>query len=156
MPSPADLLKAAEEFCTSFASGAPIDDVLSHFSTLHEPSAFEHGEPALAPFLGREFTGRVHVREYFELLAELLSYEKMSFTNFIVDSDVHGVACRGSATFTWKATGQTWDESFAYMLKFDEACKVVDYQVWADSGAAYLARIGKLDEVRNGGNQVQE
>lgn len=58
------------------------------------------------------------------------------------------VSVKGQATFTWIETGQSWDETFTYSLDFDHESKVTDYQVWADSGAAYLARIGKLNEVR--------
>ncbi len=31
------------------------------------------------------------------------------------------------------------------MLDFDDEAKVTDYQVWADSGAAFLARKGQLN-----------
>lgn len=34
------------------------------------------------------------------------------------------------------------------MLDFDDEGKVTDYQVWADSGAAYLASKGQLDQSR--------
>lgn len=43
---------------------------------------------------------------------------------------------------------QSWDETFTYSLDFDDELKVTDYQVWADSGAAYLARLGKLDDLK--------
>lgn len=44
--------------------------------------------------------------------------------------------------------GNEWNERFAYMLDFDDEGKVTDYQVWADSGAAYLASKGQLDQSR--------
>jgi hypothetical protein len=58
------------------------------------------------------------------------------------------VSVKGRAKFTWIETGQTWDETFTYSLDFDDESKITNYQVWADSGAAYLARINKLDHVR--------
>lgn len=60
----------------------------------------------------------------------------------------HKVFVKGQATFTWIKTAQSWDETFTYSLDFDDELKVTDYQVWADSGAAYLARLGKLDDLK--------
>ncbi len=54
------------------------------------------------------------------------------------------VAVRGRARFTWTETGLSWDETFAYLLRFDARAKLARYEVWADSGAAYLARRGEL------------
>jgi len=48
---------------------------------------------------------------------------------------------RGRARFTWKSTGKAWDEIFVYRIQLDEEGKVLVYEVWADSGAAYLASI---------------
>ncbi|KAL1749269.1 hypothetical protein HDZ31DRAFT_71076 [Schizophyllum fasciatum] len=144
----AALLSAAEQFCTAFASNTPPDELIAYFSTLYQPTALEHGEPALAPFIGRPFVGLPAVLRYFELLASLLTYENMDFSSFVVDPEVRRVACRGRAVFKWRSTGESWDETFAYLIDFDEGLKVTDYQVWADSGAAYLASQGKLDEVR--------
>jgi hypothetical protein len=49
---------------------------------------------------------------------------------------------------------QSWNEIFHYLLDFDDSAepKITNYQVWADSGAAYLASQGRLAEVRE---QVQ-
>lgn len=58
------------------------------------------------------------------------------------------MSVKGQAKFTWIETCQSWDETFTYSLDFDDELKVTDYQVWADSGAAYLASIGRLDEAR--------
>lgn len=82
--------------------------------------------------------------QYFELLATLLSYENMAFSHLFVDPEVSKVSVRGRATFTWLGTGQTWDEVFTYVLEFDEESKVKTYEIWADSGAAYLASRGEL------------
>ncbi|KAI0794036.1 hypothetical protein C8Q74DRAFT_1314951 [Fomes fomentarius] len=155
-PTRARLLKSAQALCDAFASNADIDTLLSHFSSTHQISAFEHGLPALAPFLGRSFTGRAgptSVPAYFALLQKYLTYSDMSFGSWIVDADAQRVAVKGSATFTWtegEGKGQSWDEQFAYMLDFDQDAKVTDYQVWADSGAAYLARRGELKQVTEG------
>ncbi|KAI1267431.1 transcription elongation factor S-II [Xylariaceae sp. FL1019] len=120
----------------------------------------EHGLPELAPFLGRDFTGLAGAREYFEIVGQCLEYEDMRFVEYIVDPNprtetnegsgedrVNGggkVVVRGKARFTWKETKQSWDETFVYILCFDDSAKVTKYEVWADSGAAYLARRGAL------------
>ncbi|KAK7015522.1 hypothetical protein VNI00_019103 [Paramarasmius palmivorus] len=84
------------------------------------------------------------ITSYFETIGSLLSFENMKFSEFVVDAESNRVACKGRAKFTWKSTGQSWDETFAYMLDFDDECLITDYQVWADSGAVYLASQGKL------------
>ncbi|KAG6831869.1 hypothetical protein H0H92_006986 [Tricholoma furcatifolium] len=144
MASRNDLIASAQQLKKD------IDTLISHFSTTQQITAFEHGEPSLAPFLGRQFVGSDGVRTYFETIASLLSYENMVFSdhNFVVDVESRKVATKASGRFTWKSTGESWDEIFAYMLSFDEENKVVDYQVWADSGAAYLASKGILGDTR--------
>lgn len=144
----ATLLSAAESFCNAFASQKPLDDILAHFSTTHDIMAHEHGLQQLAPFLGRQYTGHQGVKEYFETLASYLSYEHMKFSTYVVDAAENRVSVRGEATFTWTRTGQSWDEIFTYVLALDEDGKVVKYEVWADSGAAYLASKGQLDALR--------
>lgn len=129
----------------------------------------EHGLPQLAPFLGREFRGVQGARRYFEILGECLGYEGMRFVEFIVDCGDDGdeknggggakggggrggkVVVRGLARFTWLETGQAWDETFVYVLGFDGGAGLVRYEVWADSGAAYLARRGELGGGGKGG-----
>jgi len=112
----------------------------------------EHGLPQLAPFLGRDFRGLEGANEYFGLLGKYLSYEDMRFVEFVADAGEESrergggkVAVRGKAKFTWTETKQSWDETFVYVLRFDDACKLTRYEIWADSGAAYLARRGELD-----------
>ncbi|KAI0862630.1 transcription elongation factor S-II [Xylaria cubensis] len=162
----ADLLAAARAFCDSFAQKKPLDEILSHFATTttgdggEEVIVHEHGLPRLAPFLGRDFRGVDGAREYFEIVGKHLKYEDMQFVEFVVDAESQGgnedrdgtrkgdgggkVAVRGKARFTWNETGQSWDETFVYVLRFDGRGKLVRYEVWADSGAAYLARRGEL------------
>ncbi|KAI0629138.1 hypothetical protein C8Q77DRAFT_1220339 [Trametes polyzona] len=153
MPTRAQLLESAQGLCSAFASKADIDTLLSYFSSTHQISAFEHGLPLLAPFLGRPFTGRTgpsSVRAYFELLQKHLTYDNMSFGTWVVDPDSSRASVKGTAKFTWAdgpGKGQSWDEHFAYILDFDQDAKVTDYQVWADSGAAYLARRGELAQL---------
>ena len=148
------LLDSATALCNDFASSAPLDQILSHFSSTHLVTAREHGLPFLAPFLGRTFSGLRgpnSVETYFNLLKKHLTYENMSFTEWVVDSESRKVSCKGQARFKWldgETSGQAWNEYFVYVLDFDQDAKVTDYQVWADSGAAYLARVGKLDESR--------
>ena len=143
----ATLLLAAESFCNTFATQKPLDDILSHFSTRYEILAYEHGLKQLAPFLGRDYTGEKGVREYFETLASHLSYDNMEFSTYVVDAAENRVSVRGEAKFTWTSTGQSWNEIFTYVLAFDEDAKVVKYEVWADSGAAYLASKGELEHL---------
>lgn len=147
-PSREILVAAAQSFCDAFSQKQDIPILLSYFSTTHQVFAIEHGESRLAPFLGRKFTELSGVQEYFEIIGSLLSYEKVAFSEFVVDTDRNCVALKGKGRFTWLSTENSWDEIFAYMLSFDDELKVVEYQVWADSGAAYLARLGQLDKVR--------
>lgn len=143
-----ELLSAAQTFCDAFAQKKDVETILSLFSVEFQPSAIEHGEASLAPFLGKPFVGLENIKIYFETIGSLLSYEDVKFSQFVVDAEGRKVACKGKGKFTWRSTKESWDETFAYMLDFDEEGKVTDYQVWADSGAAYLARIGKLNEAR--------
>ncbi|KAI1755412.1 transcription elongation factor S-II [Xylaria castorea] len=167
----AELLAAARAFCDSFAQKKSVDEILSYFAETGgggdggeggggggEVVVHEHGLPQLAPFLGRDFRGLDGARGYFETVGECLRYEDMRFVEFVVDAggsrDENGggdkedgtgkVAVRGKARFTWNETNQSWDETFVYVLLFDERGKLVRYEVWADSGAAYLARRGEL------------
>ncbi|KAK4948546.1 hypothetical protein LTR10_012550 [Elasticomyces elasticus] len=141
-----DLLSAAQGFCNAFADQKPPGEIFSHFSTSDDVLALEHGLEQLAPFLGREFRGQDGLKEYFQLLSSNLKYENMRFSNFVVDPDVSKVSCRGEAKFTWTSTGQSWDEVFTYALEFDKDNKVKVYEIWADSGAAYLASKGQLKQ----------
>lgn len=143
-----NLLKAAEAFCNAFGSQADLETILSFFSSTYEVTAYEHGLKQLVPFLGRTFTGTDGVKEYFTLLQTYLKYENMTFKNYIIDATTDRVSVRGEARFTWSKTQQSWDEVFTYQLAFDQDGKVVSYDVWADSGAAYLASKGLLDDDR--------
>jgi hypothetical protein len=142
--SRAHLLNSAQRFCDAFSQKKDVDTILSYFSTTHNVSAIEYGTPILAPFLGRPFIGISEVKRYFELIGSLLSYKDVDFSEYVVDLEAMKVSVKGKGTFTWLSTGQSWDEVFTYTLDFDNELKVVQYQVWGDSGAAYLARIGEL------------
>ena len=139
-----ELLRSAQAFCNAFSEKQDVEILLAYFSTTHQVSAIEHGLPVLAPFLGKRFTGISGIRQYFELIGSLLSYNNISFSEYLVDSETMKVSVKGVATFTWLNTGQSWDEVFTYTLDFDDELKLVQYQVWADSGAAFLAAQGKL------------
>lgn len=139
------LLSSATAFCRAFASSAQPDQILSHFT--RHPSKIlvhEHGLPQLAPFLGRTFRGADGLRQYLAVVAECLSFQDMRFTEYVVDAQARKVSVRGEARFTWKSTGQSWDEVFAYVLAFDDEARVESYEIWADSGAAWLASRGHL------------
>lgn len=139
-----DLLKSAASFCSTFADKKPVEEVLSHFSTTHATSCFEHGLPALAPFLGRTFTKPA---EYLGVIAKYLTYKNMKFFAYMVDVETRKVNVQGRANFTWMETNESWDEVFTYVLDFDDEAKITDWNVWADSGAAYLAKEGKLKDL---------
>ncbi|KAH1499879.1 hypothetical protein KXV92_008833 [Aspergillus fumigatus] len=152
------LVQPTLALCDAFASAAPVPVLLSHFTADPLPMVHEHGLPVLAPFLGRTFTGTDGVGRYFELIADLLSFEKMSFDGedeWIVDTVSMAVSLRGRARFTWKETGEGWNETFCYRIGLAEdqgkgggGLKVQEYRVWADTGAAYLARTHQLGEVQ--------
>jgi len=146
-PTRKHLLDAAQQFCDAFAN-KDVDAILSLFSTTHEISAIEYGDPVLAPFLGKAFVGKAGVQQYFDLIGSLLSYENISFSEYVVDPEAIKVSVKGKGEFTWLGTDQSWSETFTYTLDFDDELKVVQYQVWADSGSAYLARIGKLEKAK--------
>lgn len=145
IPTRGDLLKSAESFCNSFADKKPVEEVLSHFSTTHATSCFEHGLPALAPFLGRTFTKPA---EYLGTIAKYLTYKNMRFFAYMVDVETRKVGVQGSASFTWIETEESWDEVITYVLDFDDEAKITDWRVRADTGAAYLAKEGKLKDLR--------
>lgn len=138
------LISAAGSFCDAFANQKPFEDIFKHFSRSEKVLALEHGLPELAPFLGRKFEGSGGVQEYFSLISSKLRYENMWFDNYIVDSGNNQVSVRGHAKFCDAATNQAWDEVFAYQLAFDSEYKVVVYEIWSDTGAAYLASKGQL------------
>lgn len=152
---------------TLTASPPSIPNILKAFTTNPSPLIYEHGLPQLAPFLGRSFTGRKGVSHYFEVLAETLSIEGMTFEDekaWLVDGSAMAVCLRGQARFMWKETGQAWDETFVYRIALakdvseegDGGLKVSEYRVWADTGAAYLARCGQLGELVGGGGDDGE
>ncbi|KAF6762815.1 transcription elongation factor S-II [Ephemerocybe angulata] len=135
-----ELLNATKKFCDAFSQKKDPQFILSMFTTRIPISAIEYGDPQQAPFLGRTFEGHEGVQEYFRIISELLSYENMSFSEYVVDVEEGKVSVKGRAKFTWLATGKAWDETFAYVLDFDEA-KISRYQIWSDTGSAYLASL---------------
>jgi len=137
------LQSAAEAFCEAFSQNKDLDTILGHFSSQDEICAIEYGLPKLAPFLGRPFVGKDKVRGYFETIGALLSYSEIRFSEYVVDAESLKVSVKGNGRFMWKSTGVEWDEVFTYTLDFDDAFKVLRYQIWADSGAAYPARTGQ-------------
>ncbi|KAL2000694.1 hypothetical protein VTN02DRAFT_2755 [Thermoascus thermophilus] len=149
------LLEPAQALCQAFARSAPVPVLLSHFTSDPMPIAHEHGHPDLAPFLGRTFNGVDGVGHYFDLIAEHLAFEHVRFDpddEWLVDGESLAVCVRGRARLVWRATGQSWNETFCYRLGLAEdqegrGLKVQEYRVWADTGAAYLASQGRLREL---------
>ncbi|KAI1437708.1 transcription elongation factor S-II [Xylaria sp. CBS 124048] len=154
--------ESVEEILSHFSSSSTASDTKAGAEQRgnnhgdDEILVHEHGLPQLAPFLGRDFRGVEGAREYFETVGARLHYEDMRFVEFIVDDNVSSsasavgnggggkVVARGQARFTWRETAQSWEETFVYVLLLDAWAKVRRYEVWADSGAAYLARRGEL------------
>lgn len=102
----------------------------------------------LAPFLGRHFEGTQGVGDYLGLVSSLLAFDELSLSEYVVDPEEKKVATKGRSLFKWKDTGESWDEAFAHVLDFDDEAKVVRYQIWADSGVAYLASKTGLENLR--------
>ncbi|KAJ5197777.1 uncharacterized protein N7498_006894 [Penicillium cinerascens] len=165
MPSRETLIQPVRALCAGFSTNAPIPDILRQFTTSPPPLAAEYGLKSLAPFLGRDFKGQHGVADYFRLVTEILAVETMSFeseSSWMIDENIRAVGLRGKGRFIWKDTGQICDEEFFYRMEIaqeedDNAgkgqWKVQDYRVWSDTGAAYLARLGKLAECgTEGGN----
>lgn len=145
MTTRAALLEAAQSFCAAFASGAAPAELLGHFTADRDRIVVhEHGLAQLAPFLGRAYRGAEGLARYVAAVSESLGFAGMAFGDFVVDEAARKVAARGEARFTWRSTGRAWDEVFLYVLAFDEHAKVEQYEIWADSGAAYLASQGRL------------
>lgn len=100
-----------------------LHTLLAHFTRSPLPIIHEHGHPSLAPFLGRTFTGTDGIARYFSLLQDLLEITDMVFDDpddWVVDTTCLAVFLRGQARFTWKKTGQSWDETFAYRVALAE------------------------------------
>ncbi|EPS43007.1 hypothetical protein H072_3009 [Dactylellina haptotyla CBS 200.50] len=139
-----NLLHAAKSLCDDFAKKAALDSLLSHFSS--SATAFEHGDTHFAPFIGRQFDGLEGITEYFGYLQKYLTYSDMTFSEYTVDEDENKVSVKGKAKFIWLATSVAWSEVFTYTLDFGDEkgqLKVTRYQVWADTGALYFARLGR-------------
>lgn len=173
MPTPRPAILAPIYSLTSaFAAAASPSIILTHFTTSPPPVVHEYGNCHLQsqlPFIGRDFTGLSGVGEYFDLLAEHLSYSDMVFDSeddWVVDPQNMIVCLRGRARFTYKSTGQSWNEVFMWRVTLSEdlgesepdpgqGLKVQDYRVWADTGAAFLASRGEWDGVvAQGGGRV--
>ncbi|KAF8141537.1 hypothetical protein EV363DRAFT_1308389 [Boletus edulis] len=127
------LFDAACRFCDDFAHKQTIDTLLTHFSSIHPCEVLEHGLARFAPFLGNPFSGHDGVRHYFT-------------TSTSSTDEARKVSVKGTATFTWITTCEGWDETFAYVLDFDDQNKIHRYQIWGDTGALYLASQGHLRE----------
>ncbi|RDW86295.1 uncharacterized protein DSM5745_02937 [Aspergillus mulundensis] len=151
----ATLTNATQFLLHAFSSSSDLPTLLNTFTTSPSPTVHEHGLPQLAPFLGRTFTGRQQVEEYFNLLSEHLGIENMRFDDekeWAVDVETGVVCLKGYARFTSKKSGQGWDEVFTYRIGLvrdekEDKVKVRRYEVWADTGAAYLAAKGELESL---------
>jgi hypothetical protein len=116
------------------------------------------------PFIGRDFVGISGMGEYFDMLAQYLSYSDMTFEdedNWVIDSQNMTICLRGRARFTYKSTGDSWLETFMWRITLSEdlgesepdvgqGLKVQEYRVWSDTGAALLASRGELQGLEKG------
>ncbi|KAJ5116351.1 hypothetical protein N7456_000699 [Penicillium angulare] len=162
MTSRASLIESTQSLLHALTTNSPITTITSTFTSSPEPLIHEHGLQQLAPFLGRSFTGADGISQYFDILSQFLEIKSMDFepdSEWIVDESTMCVCLRGTATFIWKETNNSWGETFVYRIKLareDSGAKkgqllVSEYKVWADTGAAYLARIGRLRDDGNSG-----
>ncbi|KAF8897204.1 hypothetical protein BD779DRAFT_357420 [Infundibulicybe gibba] len=131
-PSRKQLLAAAKAFCDAFSRKEEISTSSPIFRQHTQCQRLNMVIQSWLPSWGKHFR------------------DSQEFEHFVVDSEGCKIALKGKGTFTWVSTGESWDETFAWMLDFDDEGRVTEYQVWADSGSAYLARIGKLREVKMG------
>ncbi|KAL6233982.1 hypothetical protein BDW75DRAFT_175833 [Aspergillus navahoensis] len=145
------LKNATQSLLDAFSTSSDLPTILNTFTTIPPPTAHEHGLPQLAPFLGRTFTGRDQVGEYFTLLNEHLRIESMKFDDekeWAIDLETGVVCLKGYARFVSKESKEGWDEVFIYRIGLvddeEKEVKIGSYEVWADTGAAYLAAKGKL------------
>ncbi|RAL12246.1 uncharacterized protein BO97DRAFT_368952, partial [Aspergillus homomorphus CBS 101889] len=153
-PIKSQILQRTHTFLSNLTTQSPLTPtLLANFSG--DIRIHEHGLPALAPFLGRDYVGLAAAKEYFECMGSHLRYEGMRFEDearWVVDAEAGVVVVRGWARFVARATGQGWAEGFVYRLRIGEDedsgdVKVKEYLVWADTGAAYLALRGELGEL---------
>ncbi|KAL4991417.1 hypothetical protein BDW68DRAFT_141683 [Aspergillus falconensis] len=145
------LTNATQSLLDAFSTSSDLPTILNTFTSVPPPTAHEHGLPQLAPFLGRTFTGHDQVEEYFTLLNEHLRIESMRFDDekeWAVDLETGIVCLKGYARFVSKESKEGWDEVFIYRIVLvedeEKEVKVRSYEVWADTGAAYLAAKGEL------------
>ncbi|KAL5002424.1 hypothetical protein BDV10DRAFT_120607 [Aspergillus recurvatus] len=149
------LTNATQSLLDAFSTSSDLPTILNTFTTIPPPTAHEHGLPQLALFLGRTFTGLDQVEEYFTLLNEHLRIESIQFDDqkeWTVDLETGVVCLKGYARFVSKESEEGWDEVFIYRIglaedeekKEKKKVKVRSYEVWADTGAAYLAAKGEL------------
>lgn len=78
-------------------------------------------------------------------LIDALSLELVTFADLFVDEDSLAVIVAGTAKWTYKTTGKSWNATFTWVLEFAEGetegglaereVKIRKYSVWADSGA---------------------
>jgi hypothetical protein len=163
-----ELLRSTKELCNVFANHGTIEEIISCFSSKIQSNdnnnnnndnddnndnnnnirLFEHGLPELAPFIGRSFYGIQGIKDYFTIISNTLEYEDMIFCDYIVDVEKKVVSVRGKAKFIWKSTKKSWNEIFIYRIQLDNEYKILIYEVWADSGAAYLASQAKPSQAK--------
>ncbi|KAJ5726337.1 uncharacterized protein N7483_007694 [Penicillium malachiteum] len=154
------LVEPVNALLAAFTSSSPPSSIISTFTTDPKPLIHEHGLPQLAPFLGRTFSGVEGISEYFEILSRILNINSMVFEpnpEWLVDITNMCVTLRGAAIFEWKDTKNSWGETFIYRIalatdRSDDRLKsgrilVSEYRIWADTGAAYLARLGQLNRL---------
>ncbi|KAL4873539.1 hypothetical protein BDV12DRAFT_80300 [Aspergillus spectabilis] len=151
------LINATSALTTAFASRAPLGTLVSQFTVLPAAQAREHGHPKLGTFMGHTFIGHKGVGEYFNLVEKQMRLREIIFddeSDWVVDTEKSVVCLRGKARWQDKLSEEEWDEIFAYRVALAEEeseqskekgeLKVRFYEVWADTGAAFLANGGSL------------
>ena len=164
MPNREALIEPVRSLLSALSD--PHHRIEDQFTSQPKPQIYEHGLPLFAPFMGRTFSGKDGIGKYFDLLAATLVFQETKFEDqetWIVDDSSKAVFLCGQCRFLWKETGETWDETFCYRIAIAEdlddssrKLKVSEYKVWGDSGALYLASLGKLGLVSRNDPVVKE
>ncbi|GAA5891942.1 hypothetical protein JCM6882_007415 [Rhodosporidiobolus microsporus] len=115
------------------------------------PCCIEHGPSGhdALPFLGRPFTSRDGILEYYQLISEVLKGKGGTYDeeDLLVKMREGGKRARavwtGEAVWIVQKTGKEWKEAVVWAFDLGEVgdgeWKIQRWEVWADTLSAYLA-----------------
>lgn len=117
-----------------------LTDTANAFETYVDPDVvWENFIPEHIPFGGR-YEGHQGMMQYLMQLGENLDMGMPEFTDFVAEGNT--LIAMGSETSTSKTTGREYVMPFAWMVKFNDAGKLVYAREFNDTaaiGAAYDA-----------------